>query len=63
MHVLNVTSQTWLTQADFETEIGHVWKHWVVVIIPDVIEQLDSAVMCESPSYGRSRFAPKHNSL
>jgi PhoPQ-activated pathogenicity-related protein len=34
-HILNVTSQKWLTPADFAGPYGHIWWHQVVVITPD----------------------------
>lgn len=34
-YVLNMTSQVWLTPADFVGPIGHVWTHQLVVIVPD----------------------------
>jgi len=34
-YLLNVTSQAWLTPADFQGPFGHIWWHQVVVILPD----------------------------
>ena len=33
--LLNMTSQCWLTPADFTSVIGHVWTHSVLVVTPD----------------------------
>lgn len=44
-HLINVTSQAWLTPADFAGEFGHIWTHQVVVIIPDKINYPDAAAL------------------
>jgi PhoPQ-activated pathogenicity-related protein len=36
-HLLNLTSQAWLTPADFVGSIGHVWTHNLVVVVPETI--------------------------
>lgn len=35
MHVLEMTSQTWLTEAEVDRP---VWKHWMLVTIPDEVK-------------------------
>ena len=42
-HLLNVTSQAWLTPADFAGPYGHIWTHSVLVIIPDKLNYQDAA--------------------
>jgi len=44
-YLLNVTSQKWLTPADFAGPYGHVWTHQVLVIIPEVLNYPDAAAM------------------
>ena len=34
-HLLNLTSQAWLTPADFTSAIGHIWTHNLLVVVPD----------------------------
>ena len=36
VHALNLTSQTWLTPADFVGPVGHTWWHTLMVIVPDL---------------------------
>ena len=42
-YLLNVTSQAWLTPADFAGPYGHIWTHSVLVVIPDKLNYLDAA--------------------
>lgn len=46
-HILNMTSQRWLTDADFaeSSDAGSIWWHWVVVIVPDEIKFTRNASM------------------
>jgi hypothetical protein len=34
-YILTLTSQCWLTPADFTGPTGHVWTHQLVVVVPD----------------------------
>ena len=34
-YLLNLTSQVWLTPADFTSSIGHTWTHQLLVVVPD----------------------------
>lgn len=44
--LLNVTSQCWLTPADFTSVIGHVWTHNLLVVTPDRgVEYPDAAAL------------------
>ena len=42
-YLLNVTSQAWLTPADFAGPYGHIWTHSVLVVVPDKIVYPDAA--------------------
>jgi PhoPQ-activated pathogenicity-related protein len=44
-YLLNVTSQKWLTPADFLSPIGHVWTHSVLVVIPNQTKYTDAAAL------------------
>jgi PhoPQ-activated pathogenicity-related protein len=44
-YLLNVTSQAWLTPADFAGPFGHIWTHQVVVVIPEKINYPDAAAL------------------
>ena len=46
-YVLNVTSQKWLTDADFspDSPAKSIWYHWLVVIIPDEIKHPNNGTM------------------
>ena len=44
-YLLNVTSQAWLTPADFVGPFGHIWTHQVLVVVPDVIHYTDAAAL------------------
>lgn len=46
-HVLNMTSQTWLTEDDFAegSKHGHVWWHFLTVIIPDNVNYSNGGLM------------------
>jgi PhoPQ-activated pathogenicity-related protein len=46
-YLLNVTSQKWLTPADFASPVGHVWTHSVLVVIPNrtVAKYSDAAAL------------------
>jgi PhoPQ-activated pathogenicity-related protein len=44
-YLLNVTSQKWLTPADFSGPIGHIWTHQVLVIVPNRTRYADAAAM------------------
>jgi len=46
IYTLNVTSQTWLTPEDFQTNVGHVWWHYLSVVIPDDVDLSTDALMC-----------------
>lgn len=38
IHVLNVTSQQWLSEGEFATSTGSVWTHQVAVVLPDGVK-------------------------
>lgn len=42
-----MTSQKWLTDADFSesSQAGSLWWHWLVVIVPDEIKHTRNASM------------------
>ncbi len=44
-HLLNVTSQKWLTPADFAGPFGHIWTHQVLVIVPTKVTYTDAAAL------------------
>jgi PhoPQ-activated pathogenicity-related protein len=44
-YLLNVTSQKWLTPADFVGSIGHIWTHSVLVVVPNRTKYADAAAM------------------
>ena len=44
--LLNMTSQRWLTPADFIGPVGHVWTHQLLVVVPDgVVDYPDAAAL------------------
>lgn len=50
-YVLNVTSQKWLEEEDFDFSpfggkpIGHIWWHMVVVIVPENVRVFDTGIL------------------
>ena len=44
-YLLNVTSQAWLTPADFAGQFGHIWTHQVLVVVPEEINYTDAAAL------------------
>jgi len=46
-HILNMTSQRWLTDADFapSSQAKSIWWHWLVVIVPDELKYTRNASM------------------
>jgi PhoPQ-activated pathogenicity-related protein len=46
-YTLNMTSQRWLTDADFSpsSSSGSIWYHFLVVIIPDNLKYTRNATM------------------
>ena len=46
-YTLNMTSQRWLTDADFSvgSQSGSIWWHYVVVIVPDNIQYTQNATL------------------
>lgn len=46
-HILNMTSQRWLTDADFSesSQAKSIWWHWLVVIVPDELKYSRNASM------------------
>jgi PhoPQ-activated pathogenicity-related protein len=46
-HILNMTSQRWLTDADFSesSDAKSIWWHWLVVIVPDELKFTRNASM------------------
>ena len=46
-YTLNMTSQRWLTDADFseDSQSGSIWWHYLVVIVPENLEFTRNATM------------------
>lgn len=46
-YMLNMTSQRWLTDADYSanSESKALWRHWLVVIVPDHIDYTRNATL------------------
>ncbi len=46
-YLLNMTSQRWLTDADFapNSDVKSLWWHYMMVIVPDEVQHLKNASM------------------
>eukprot|EP01040_Poterioochromonas_malhamensis_P012466 gene12466-13637_t len=62
-YLLNMTSQRWLTDADFSagSESGSIWWHYLVVIVPDEIKYKQNASLWITGGSQRSGLPDPHS--